>query len=91
MINYHREFLYWLLTQKTCEQYDNIRLLYYTDVFTGRCRSVHAYLERIPIENVPEDEQKIRDFLFTQFNKKEEFVFVKITLHTWMTWLNNGQ
>lgn len=44
------------------------------DVFTGRCRSVHAYLERIPIENVPEDEQKIRDFLFTQFNKKEDLL-----------------
>ncbi|OQR73054.1 1-acyl-sn-glycerol-3-phosphate acyltransferase epsilon-like [Tropilaelaps mercedesae] len=44
------------------------------DLFTGQCRSVHVYLERIPIEDVPEDEEKIKNFIFVQFNKKEDLM-----------------
>ena len=43
-----------------------------TEFILGECQKLHIHIQRIPIENIPEDAEIFKQWLSDQFVKKEK-------------------
>jgi len=46
-------------------------VLHLTEFINGDCQKLHIHIQRIPIENIPEDAELFKQWLSDQFVEKE--------------------
>ena len=48
-----------------------VYILYLTEFINGECQKLHIHIQRIPIENIPDDAELFKQWLSDQFVEKE--------------------
>ena len=68
-------------------------VLHLTEFINGDCQKLHIHIQRIPIENIPEDAELFKQWLSDQFVEKERWVKweVKLSKDYWYVGVSRTQ